>query len=470
MGLKTILSAIAFLAILFDFQTLAQTHYETDAVTGATSSISEEESEKASDRLPDSDCGSSGKSGSKDRKGFFNRLTIGGYGEAVATYNMYSDNVHRYLNSSQNYDGSNKGHGRFDLPHVVIMLGYDFGKGWNLGMEIEFEHGGTEAAVEKEAEEGGEFEKEIERGGEVALEQFWIQKTFFPQLNIKAGHIIVPVGLTNSYHLPTQFFTVYRPEGENTIIPCTWHQTGLSIWGTAGKWRYEAMILPGLNSAFFNNSGWVHDGSASPYEFSPGNTLAGAFRVDNYSVKGLRMGLSGYAGNSFNNDIEKTTSERYAGVKGTVVIGAFDFEYNDHNFIARGSVDYGHLSDAAYITRSNQNSISGSNSPYPHTPVGQAAIAAGGEVGYDFFSLSPKLREQKFYVFGRYEYYNSYIPYQGATEYLWTEKQRIAVGINYMPIKEIVIKAEYSYRHIEGGYNPEPSLSLGVAFSGMFRH
>ena len=33
-------------------------------------------------------------------------------------------------------------------------------------------------AVEVEAEETGEFEHEIERGGEVALEQFWIQKSF----------------------------------------------------------------------------------------------------------------------------------------------------------------------------------------------------------------------------------------------------------------------------------------------------
>ena len=49
------------------------------------------------------------------------------------------------------------------------MLGYDFGKGWSMGMEIEFEHGGTESAIEIENEEGGEYEAEIERGGEVAL-------------------------------------------------------------------------------------------------------------------------------------------------------------------------------------------------------------------------------------------------------------------------------------------------------------
>ena len=31
------------------------------------------------------------------------------------------------------------------------------------------------------------------------------------------------------------FFGVYRPEGENTIMPCTWHETGVSVWGRAGR-------------------------------------------------------------------------------------------------------------------------------------------------------------------------------------------------------------------------------------------
>ena len=93
-------------------------------------------------------------------------LTVGGYGEAVYKYNFFSDNVFRYSHAD-NYADS-KGHGRVDLPHAVIMLGYDFGHGWTFNTEIEFEHGGTESAVEVEAEETGEFEKEIERGGEVA--------------------------------------------------------------------------------------------------------------------------------------------------------------------------------------------------------------------------------------------------------------------------------------------------------------
>ena len=135
------------------------------------------------------------------------RLTIGGYGEAVYTRNFYSDNMFRYSHAERYRDA--QGHGRVDLPHVVVNLGYDFGKGWSMGTEIEFEHGGNEVAVEIEAEETGEFEHEIERGGEVAMEQFWLQKSFGKGFNIRMGHIVVPVGQTNNAHLPTQFCTSF---------------------------------------------------------------------------------------------------------------------------------------------------------------------------------------------------------------------------------------------------------------------
>ena len=139
----------------------------------------------------------------------WDRLHVGGYGEVAFSRNFYSDN---YLRYSEPDKYRNQSHGRFDLPHVVIYLGYDFGKGWSFSSEIEFEHGGTESAVEIETEEAGEYEKEIERGGEVALEQFYIQKEFMPQLRLRAGMQVVPVGATNAHHEPNQFFGVYRPE------------------------------------------------------------------------------------------------------------------------------------------------------------------------------------------------------------------------------------------------------------------
>lgn len=395
------------------------------------------------------------------------RFTIGGYGEATYSRNFYSDNYLRYSNPQ---DYKDETHGRFDLPHVVLMLGYDFGKGWSMGMEIEFEHGGTESAVEIEEHEGGEYESEVERGGEVALEQFWIQKSFCPEFNIKLGHMVVPVGATNAHHLPTEFFGVYRPEGENTIMPCTWHETGLSIWGRAGDWRYEAMLLPGLDSDRFGDKEWIKGGAGSPYEFKIANAMAGAFRVDNYSVKGLRLSVSGYAGNTFSNTLKKATAAIYEDVNGTVLIGAFDFLYDDHNWIARGNFDYGHLSDADLITRYN-GSFS-NDSPSKKASVASAAIASGVEVGYDLFGWFGKKQQEKgrkLYLFGRYEYYDSMFDTEATiTDYEQYGRQRIAFGVNYYPMKEIVIKGEYSLGIMKSKFDNEPAVSLGVAYSGFF--
>lgn len=395
------------------------------------------------------------------------RLTLGGYGEAVMTRNFYSDKYLRYTDA-ETYK-NDESHGRFDIPHVVLYLGYDFGRGWNFGMEVEFEHGGTESAVEIEEEEAGEYESEVERGGEVALEQFWIQKTFSRALNLKMGHIVVPVGATNQHHMPTEFFTVYRPEGENTILPCTWHETGISLWGRAGDWRYEAMFLPGLDSDRFGRQGWIHDGAGSPYEFKIANAYAGAFRVDNYSVKGLRMSLSGYVGNTFKNTLSATDNTKYKDVKGTVVVGAFDFMYDDYDFIVRGNFDYGHLSDSELITKYNMSMRK--DSPSPKQAVASDAIAMGIEAGYDILSRFPTVscNDQKLYVFGRYEYFDSMYKTEGSIQdYGWCARQRVAFGLNYFPMKDIVVKGEYSLGLLDSKYNNEPSISIGVAYSGFF--
>ena len=408
---------------------------------------------------------------SQDKKlqGKPKRFSLGGYGEAVFTRNFYSDKYLRYTDA-ENYK-NDRSHGRFDLPHVVIWMGYDFGKGWSLGTEIEFEHGGVEAAVEIEEEEAGEYETEVERGGEVALEQFWLNKEFLKgKLNVKAGHIIIPVGGVNMYHMPTEFFTNYRPLGEYTILPSTWHETGIALWGKTKHWRYEICFIPGLDSDRFGRQGWIHDGAGSPYEFKIANSYAGAFRLDNFSVPGLRLSLSGYIGNSFKNSLSATDSEKYKGVKGTVTIAAFDFYYYGHNTILRGNFDYGHLSDSEAISKFNMTMRK--DSPSPKQAVASDALAAGAEAGYNFFGMShnPKIRKQQLWLFARYEYFDSMFKTQGSVQdYKWTARRNFAAGINYYPIPDVVVKADFHIGILDKTYNNEPAISLGVAYSGLFK-
>lgn len=398
------------------------------------------------------------------------RLSVGGYGEAVMSRNFYSQHFNRYRDPLTYKD--DKSHGRFDLPHVTLNLGYDFGRGWTMGMEIEFEHGGTESAVEIDADESGEYEAETEKGGEVALEQFWINKAFSGgRFNVKAGELIIPVGEINQHHLPNEFFSVYRSEGEAKLLPNTWHQVGLSLWGSLPQWRYEAIFTSGLDAERFGHNCFVHYGATSPYEYKLANVYAGAARIDNYSVKGLRLSLSGYYGYTFRNT-ERKAGASYDDCHGALAIGSFGFELNRWNLIVRGNATYANLSDAERITafcNAYPKHTQQDGSPSKHSPIGSSAYSFGGEAGYDVFSIFDALRQkQKLYVFGRYEDYNTYATGNKKVAYTYDHVKRMSFGINYKPIHQIIVKAEWAKRYLDSAYNDEPSISLGVMFVGWF--
>jgi hypothetical protein len=195
--------------------------------------------------------------------------------------------------------------------------------------------------------------------------------------------------------------------------------------------------------------------------------------------------VSAYCGNSFRNTLSKTNAEldasAYKDVKGTVSIGSFDFAYKDHGVIVRGSATYGHLSDAAAITQYNIGMRKGSVSSKQW--VASDAIAAGLEAGFDFFSLNNKLveKKQQFYLFGRYDYYDSMLRYDNKPTdmYAWCGRHRVAVGINYFPIKQIGVKAEFAYGILKQGtrsdgtrgklYNDEPQIAVGIVYAGFYQ-
>jgi hypothetical protein len=154
--------------------------------------------------------------------------------------------------------------------------------------------------------------------------------------------------------------------------------------------------------------------------------------------------------------------------KGAVVVGSFDFTYNDHNWIVRGQADYGYIGDAEQLNYI-YNRIN-KKSPYHHsTAVSQNAFAYGVEAGWNVFSQIQQLRAdgQKLYVFGRYEQYNACAS-SNMKKYDYNNVKRMAVGINYHPVKGVVVKADYSHRFLKSQYNNEPSLNLGVAYQGWF--
>lgn len=111
------------------------------------------------------------------------------------------------------------------------------------------------------------------------------------------------------------------------------------------------------------------------------------------------------------------------------------------------------------------------NSTSKRQEVASDAVAAGAEAGYDIFGLIPKMRadKQKFYVFGRYDYYDSMAKMENSTSLKWCQRQVVSAGINWMPIPQIIVKADYSCRILDRRYNNEPSINIGIAYAGWFK-
>jgi hypothetical protein len=112
--------------------------------------------------------------------------------------------------------------------------------------------------------------------------------------------------------------------------------------------------------------------------------------------------------------------------------------------------------------------MTSNNAPYRKTPVGQSAVTYGAEAGYDILGLSDRIQDRLF-VFGRYEYYDPYVPASDQQDYTFTDVHRIAAGINWLPIPQIAVKAEFSERFRPERYNNEPSVSIGIAYMGFFK-
>ena len=60
------------------------------------------------------------------------------------------------------------------------------------------------------------------------------------------------------------------------------------------------------------------------------------------------------------------------------------------------------------------------------------------------------------------------MPAKQQPPYEYTKKFRMAFGLNYYPLPQIAVKAEYSKRFLRSLYNNEPSVSLGIAYEGFF--
>ncbi len=390
----------------------------------------------------------------------YKKFRVGGYGEMVADFKDYG--LNRFTPSGSYKENRST----ISIPRFVIAFDYKFNSKWILGAEVEFEHGGTGVAKEIEySDENGEYETEIEKGGEVALEQFHITRLIHPAFNIRAGHIIVPVGLTNAHHEPINFFGTSRPEGETTILPSTWHENGISIFGKFSNGiDYELQIVAGLNPNGFRRQDWISEGKQGSFESTNFTSPAYVARLNYSGIKGLRIGASAYYNKTGKNS---NKPEFMNGIDAPVTIFTADAQYKSKNFIARVNIIRGNIKETTALNAANKRLSSSSG--YSRTPVAKKAVSYAGEAGYNIGSFFGK-KAPHIYPFVRYEYYNP----QEKTEKEMVADKRLqvdmwTVGANYFALPNLVLKANYAMRSIgKGKYNSENEFSIGLAYIGWF--
>lgn len=399
----------------------------------------------------------------------YDKFRFGGYGEIVANFMDYG--INRF--SGTNYGSVKEHRNSISIPRFILAFDYKFNPKWILGAEIEFEAGGTGAAYEIENTENGEYEMEVEKGGEVALEQFHITRLIHPAFNVRTGHLIVPVGLTNEHHEPINFFGTSRPEGETTLLPSTWHENGIEVFGTFGKnyarFNYRLQVVAGLNPGGFDRNTWVASGKVGLFETDNFTSPGYVARLNYTGVPGLKIGGSVYYCHNVCANSDKPQTFATIG-RSPLAIYSADFQYKNSYVTARANMIYGNLSNAEKLS----SQIRGQSNTAPYSrivPVAKNAVSYGGEIGFNLRSICKGNRKVPvIYPFARYEYYNPQEKGEGKqTMDLRNKVSMWTAGANWYALPNLVIKADYTTRRIgDGKYNSENEFSLAIAYIGWF--
>ena len=153
----------------------------------------------------------------KPEGGISPNLSLWGYGEIY-----YTHPVHQPQDTTA------------DLARAVFGIGYRFDDRTVFNSEFEVEH-----AVASSSDQG-EFE----------VEQFYIDHTLAPWVSVKGGLFLMPFGLLNEHHEPTNYYGVQRNFVETLIIPSTWREGGFAFHGdTDIGLTWDTGLTTGVNLA-----------------------------------------------------------------------------------------------------------------------------------------------------------------------------------------------------------------------------
>jgi hypothetical protein len=173
--------------------------------------------------------------------------------------------------------------GTLDLRRFVLLVTHEFNPRLRFVSEVEIEH----AVVEG-----------LEEEGELEIEQAYLDFLITRAFNVRAGMLLVPMGIINERHEPPVFYGVERPLVDTVVIPTTWFDVGAGVHGEVGRgWRYRAYVMAPLNAAEFNAEEGLREGQQNGSEANVGR-VAVTGRLEYVGHRGLTLGAGFWSGKS----------------------------------------------------------------------------------------------------------------------------------------------------------------------------
>lgn len=327
-------------------------------------------------------------------------LSIGGYGEAI--YQAFAGDTTAEA----------------DFTRAIIYVGYKFDDKWVFNSEIEIEH-----------------------ADEIFLEFAYLEYLARPELNFRAGVLLVPMGFVNEMHEPTTFRGATRPDTERRIIPSTWRENGLGIVGGAGDFSYRVYAMNGFDGEDFNEAGLR--GGRQKASQAKAEDIALVGRLDWGGVPGLDLGVAAYYGDSGQGneaigDVPTTVYDLHA-------------QYQTGGLRVRGLFAQAEVSDTEQLFAGNGGTV-----------VGEEMVGWYLEAGYDVMTNINPDSGQQVIPWARYEELDTHSKVAPTlTKDPAQDDSNTAFGIDWLPIPNIVFKV--AYRDYDKGID-RLELSLGYVF------
>ncbi len=342
-------------------------------------------------------------------------LSIGGYGEG-----NYQTNVNDKGDVKDNAD----------MERMVLYVGYKFTDKILFNSEIEFEHASTGEGAEEKGEVSVEF----------ASLDFFID----PMANARAGLVLMPMGLVNRIHEPLFYFGNHRPEVEQRIIPSTWREMGAGLFGSiTPNLTYTAYVVNGLDALGFSSEGIKEARGGGSNAKADNFGYTARVDYDPTFVNGLTVGVSGYVGKSGQKQLN-------ADVLTQLYEAHIQWKYRGLEFRALGSL--GFIDDAGIVSAAVGQTIGSQNYGYY------------SELGYDVLPFILPNTTHYLAPFVRYERLDTIAKAPtGFADDLTKDWHIYQIGLQYKPIPNVVIKADYRNYVVKQGVHPD-DFNLGFGF------